>query len=126
VRLITGPTIALTIALTSQVSAQPLLDKIPDRHPAYINDPPPTVVRTIPISPVHTFEQRWEPAQRLIEEQAARRVAAEQNASAVNSVAPTPIPRPKVRPRPVQVADICTQHGRTKVFTNGGKSWRCK
>ena len=35
----------------------------------------------------------------------------------------TATPRPK--PRPVQVADICTRHGKTKVFT-GKWQWRCK
>ena len=114
-----------TLLLATPAVAQPLLDKIPDRHPAYANDPAPTLVRTIPIAPVHTFEQRWEPARRLIEEQASRAALTQQTAPAAGSVDPPPIPRPRVRPG-TRVADLCQRHGKTKVFINGGKSWRCK
>ena len=140
----TGPTIALILALTSQVSAQtPKGDKL--------EVDAPRVVRTIPITR-SDFESRWygpppvglwlgnqpPPSDRFTPD-AARQQAVTQNRSTglSEAVGIVPVPgnrlrhdpitaTPKPRPRPVQVADICTRHNRVKVFTNGGKSWRCK
>ena len=44
-----------------------------------------------------------------------------------------PMPRPAPSPEeqlakmtPVKVADICKRHGKRRVETNGGRSWRCR
>lgn len=94
-----------------------------------------------------TFEERWEPVKRLplmllqdkSEELVPRVIpvrtitirpvipavhveTAEQDVAEV----PLPQPRPKIKPRPIRVADICTRHGMHKQVTRGGKSWRCR
>jgi hypothetical protein len=137
---IPGLTIALTFWLTSGMSAQPLPDKFPDRHPAYANDPveEPKLVRTIRIQPVHTFEQRWEPVRELLGDQQARQALAEQNAPAAGSVAPMPVPRAKVPPVRATPAvwrstdkdwhpkekDTCLKHGLKTIWN--GLNWRCR
>jgi hypothetical protein len=39
---------------------------------------------------------------------------------------PAPAPSPEVRLAQAPVADICTRHGKRRIVTNGGKSWRCR
>ena len=42
---------------------------------------------------------------------------------------PVPIPAPSPEIRVAQaapIADICTRHGKRRVATNGGRSWRCR
>ena len=139
----TGPTIALILALTSQVSAQaPKADKL--------DVDAPRVVRTIPITR-NGFDDRWfgpPPSERWLSNQpppsdrftpeATRPPPMAQNVSTAlpEAVGIVPVPgnrlrhdpitaTPKPRPRPVRVADICTKHGKTKVFT-GKWQWRCK
>ncbi len=36
-----------------------------------------------------------------------------------------PIPEKKVKAKEEE-SNLCTRHGMHKVFTNGGKSWRCR
>jgi hypothetical protein len=116
--------------LAGSAAAQPDL-KIQDRHPAYASDPlpEPKLVRTIPITPGHTFEERWEPVRELLAQQERRRAMAEPPAEQ-NAPAAVPAPLPRQRPaiRPAKLADvgedICTRHGRRKVWQ--GRSWRCR
>ena len=37
---------------------------------------------------------------------------------------PLPVPSPVARV--AQIADICTRHGKRRIATNGGRSWRCR
>jgi len=110
----------------------------------------PRVVRTIPIVR-NGFDDRWfgpaasdrwlsnqpPPSDRFAPE-AARQQAVTQNVSTAlpEAVGIVPVPgnrlrhdpitaTPRPKPRPVQVADVCTRHGKTKVFT-GKYQWRCK
>jgi hypothetical protein len=42
-------------------------------------------------------------------------------------IAPPPVVTAEVQPeKPAPVADICTRHGKHRVATRGGKSWRCR
>jgi len=113
--------------------AQPETMKRQDRHPAYADDPP--AVRVVPIERIHTFEQRWEPAEQLIREQAARAALTPDNAPVVTGAPWRPLPppaepRPKPEPKVAKVSDravsLCERHGLRKVITNGGRSWRCR
>jgi len=92
-----------------------------------------------------TFEQRWEP----VEQAWGRRVKtititkpppepSQEAVVAINNAVPLPQARPrgenppaaeggshpKVKPRPIRVADICAKHGMRKVET--GRTWRCR
>jgi hypothetical protein len=40
---------------------------------------------------------------------------------------PSPAPSPETRlAQAAPAADICTRHGKRRIVTNGGKSWRCR
>ena len=111
----------------------------------------PRVVRTIPIAR-NGFDDRWfgpaaadrwlsnqpPPSDRFAPE-VARQQAVTQNVSTAlpEAVGIVPVPgnrlrhdpitaTPRPKPRPsAEVADVCTRHGKTKVFT-GKYQWRCK
>jgi hypothetical protein len=118
-------TVALAATLFGGLAvAQPDL-KIQDRHPAMAGEPLPKSVRTIPIGPVHTFEQRWEPVEQLLREQRERehlqgRPSAPA-APAVRTAAIVPAAKPVFRPPP----DICQRHGLRKVYSDRHR-WRCR
>ena len=94
-----------------------------------------------------TFEQRWAP----VEQAWGRRVKTititkpppeppQDAVVAINNAVPLPQARPrgetppaaeggshpKVKPRPIHVADICAKHGMVKQVTNNGRSWKCR
>jgi len=119
-------TIAMLLLVSTAALAQP--SKFNDRHPAYADDPP---VRVVPIERIHTFEQRWEPVERLIREQAARAALTPDNAPVVTGAPWRPLP-PPAEPQPRTTAkvadrakDLCERHGRTKVWVTPQR-WRCR
>jgi hypothetical protein len=79
-----------------------------------------------------TFKARWRPVNDIppaIEIHEVRSVR-EDVASAVTGamkIAPQPVPpsRHRLRSRPAQL-DLCGKHGLRKIYTRGGKSWRCR
>jgi len=113
---------------SSAALAQPDL-KTQDRHPAYADEPTPKSVRTIPISPAHTFEERWEPVRELLEQQQRRKAMMEPSPEQIQPSPPlrgsvTPAPRARPLVTAAAAGDICTRHNLRKVWQ--GRSWRCR
>ena len=118
-----------TLLLTTPAAAQfdratpEKSDKIQDRHPAYFRDL--IEERRVTTEAIHSFEQRWEPVQELIRQQAARRAMAEPDAPAASLGALVPAPRAKKLAedtRPAQA--LCVRHNLRTVWS--GESWRCR
>jgi len=124
--------LALTVSAAAQTGKG---DRLP------IADPDaPRVVRTIPIVPSE-IERRWPgggqrwlgnrppPSDRFEPSDGRSVQVTVENAPAVNSVVPVPIPRAveKVRPQHAvwRVEDVCARHGMRKVYTDNHR-WRCR
>jgi len=113
-------------------------------------DPQPAQAETFAqrfetVYPKHTFEERWQPVEALLEAQRSppvdslapkvvRTIRITKDAleppQEVEPVAeaPLPVPRPhttiKPKVRPIRVADICARHGMHRV--DYGRTWRCR
>jgi len=119
----------ILLATLASVTAWAQPAKFEDRHPAYADEPTPKSVRTIPISPAHTFEERWEPVRELLEQQQRRKAMIEPSPE---QVAPAVAPAPRERPRRATEAllwptqEVCRKNGLHTVWADGGKRWRCR
>ena len=49
-----------------------------------------------------------------------------EDAASASAPAPAPVARKKVAMVAAPVSDLCTRHHRHKVYTDNGKSWRCR
>jgi hypothetical protein len=119
--------------------ATTFLPRWPDPQPAQAET---FVQRFEAVYPKHTFEERWQPVEALLEAQGSppvdllaprvvRTIRITKDAvepprevAAVPEAAHLPEHRPKIKPRPIRVADICQRHGMHRV--DYGKRWRCR
>jgi hypothetical protein len=137
VRLLTGKSTVIVVVLCA-IAAVLLASA---RGPKPISEPPVTVALAAPAE-LHRFNERWPDSLkqldlldpipmlpiRMVKTENIRLETEEVSHQTDEpvEVMPMPLPRPRSIRKRMGARDICTRHKMHKVYTRGGRSWRCR